>query len=188
MSSTAESERFVLLTSPHLLAMRRAATALLGEHDAEDAAQEAIVRAWQSWSMLRDDRAVRSWLLRITINVCREWYRLHYRKLMRQTSSLTEQADELPVPLTLPPGSTDHADVLDLRQAVNDLPADLRVIVILRYFIGLDSTELGAVLDLPSATVRTRLRRALKMMRIELDLSSTNAAITVQGPTGKRLT
>lgn len=180
MGSTAESERFVALTSPHLLAMRRAATALLGERDAEDAAQEAIVRAWQSWPRLRDDRAVRPWLLRITVNVCQEWYRLHYRKLVRQTSLLTEQADELPVPLTLPLGSNDHVSVLDLRQAIDDLPADLRLIVILRYYIGLDSSELGAVLDLPSATVRTRLRRALKMIRNELDFSS-NAAVVIQG-------
>jgi len=177
MSSVSENERFVALTLPHLPAMLRAATAMLGAQDAEDAAQEAIARAWKAWSSFRDEQALRSWLLRITVNVCREWCRGHYGQSLRQTTSLPERADDLPAALALPPGSNDHAGALDLRRAVNELPADLRLVVVLRYYGGLDSSELGAALGLPAATVRTRLRRALKMLRVDLDPSPGNAVM-----------
>jgi DNA-directed RNA polymerase specialized sigma24 family protein len=55
--------------------MMRVAAALVGLADAEDAAQEALMRAWQAWKTLRDVDAVRPWLLRITVNVCRQWRR-----------------------------------------------------------------------------------------------------------------
>jgi RNA polymerase sigma-70 factor (ECF subfamily) len=177
MSSVSENEHFVTLTLPNLPAMLRAATAMLGAQDAEDAAQEAIARAWRARSTFRDEQAMRSWLLRITVNVCREWCRGHYGQ-SRQTTPLPERADEAPEVLALPPGSIDHAGALDLRRAVNELPADLRLLVVLRYYGGLDSSELGAALGLPAATVRTRLRRALKMLRADLDPSPGSAVMT----------
>jgi RNA polymerase sigma-70 factor (ECF subfamily) len=178
MDSTPEGERFVVLMLPHLAAMLRAATAVVGSQDAEDATQEAIVRAWQSWQSLRNEHALRSWLLRITVNVCREWYRGQYGVSQRRTSPLSETAGELKALLTLPPGSNDHANALDLRHAINELPHDLRLLVVLRYYGGLDSTELGAALDLPSATVRTRLRRALKLLRAHLNASADASAVS----------
>lgn len=177
MSSVSENERFVALSLPHLSAMLRAATAVLGAQDAEDAAQEAIARAWKSWPTFRDEQAMRPWLLRITVNVCREGYRGHYGQSLRLNTSLPERADELPTALAPPPGSSDHAGALDLRQAVNELPVELRLPVVLRYYGGLDSSELGAALGLPAATVRTRLRRALKMLRADLDPSPGNTVM-----------
>ena len=55
-----------------MAAAQRVATALVGHDDAEDAAQEAQTHARGAWGALRDTNAARSWLLRITINVCRQ--------------------------------------------------------------------------------------------------------------------
>ncbi|HEV8190260.1 MAG TPA: sigma factor [Ktedonobacterales bacterium] len=63
---------FAALVPQHTDAKLRVASALVGSADAEDAAQEAVVRAWDTW---RDASAVRPWLLRITANVCRQWWR-----------------------------------------------------------------------------------------------------------------
>src|SRR6185436_6617048 len=60
------------------------AAALVGPADAEDAAQEASVRAWRSWDELRDREAVRSWLLRITVNVCHDWLRGRFGTRIRR--------------------------------------------------------------------------------------------------------
>src|SRR5690242_4747394 len=57
----------------HAEAARHVALALIGPADAEDAAQEALVRGWQAWATLRDPAAIRPWLLRITVNICRDW-------------------------------------------------------------------------------------------------------------------
>jgi DNA-directed RNA polymerase specialized sigma24 family protein len=51
---------------------------------------------------------------------------------------------------------------------VSVLPDELRQIVALRFYAGMDSTQIGAVLDVPAATVRTRLRRALELLRARL--------------------
>ncbi len=55
------------------------------------------------------------------------------------------------------------------------LPDDLRVVVALRYYAGFDATEIGNTLKIPPATVRTRLRHALRLLRERLrDQSGAN--------------
>src|SRR5262245_29145117 len=66
---------FNALIAQHAERMVRVAAAIVGIADAEDAAQEAIVRAWQAWPKLRDREAFSAWLLRITVNVGRDWQR-----------------------------------------------------------------------------------------------------------------
>jgi DNA-directed RNA polymerase specialized sigma24 family protein len=69
------------------------------------------------------------------------------------------------------PGSSDHTAALDIFQAINRLNAEYRTVIVLRYFAGMDATEVGAALALPSGTVRTRLRRALALLRNQLTAS-----------------
>jgi RNA polymerase sigma-70 factor (ECF subfamily) len=165
-----EDERFALLVVPHTPAMARVAAALIGLADAEDAAQEALMRAWNGWAELRAEGAVRSWLLRITVNVCNNWRTGHFGTLHSRTEPLGPESDEATAPpaVGLGPGTTEHATALDLRLAVMSLPGELRTVVALRFYAGMDATEIGAALDLPPPTVRTRLRRALARLRISL--------------------
>lgn len=164
-----EAGDFAAVLPGHVPAMLRVATALVGPADAEDAAQEAITRAWQAWSSLRDVGAARSWLLRITVNVCRNWQRGRFGTTRRLTEPLDESdASETLVMLDADPGTSDYSAALDLRQLVNTLDDDLRLIVVLRFYAGMDATEIGASLSIPSATVRTRLRRALRLLRERL--------------------
>ncbi|HEX8981405.1 MAG TPA: sigma factor [Ktedonobacterales bacterium] len=67
-----EHERFAPLVLEHTAMMARVAAALVGA-DAEDAAQEALVRAWRAWPTLRDPASTCAWLMQITVNVCRSW-------------------------------------------------------------------------------------------------------------------
>jgi RNA polymerase sigma factor (sigma-70 family) len=165
-----EQERFAPLVLPHTLAMARVAAALIGLADAEDAAQEALMRAWNGWAALREEGAVRSWLLRITVNVCHNWRAGHFGTLRSRTQPLGPESDEATEwPLVgLGPGTTEHATALDLRLAVMSLPGELRAVVALRFYAGMDATEIGVALDLPPPTVRTRLRRALALLRTNL--------------------
>lgn len=166
---------FNALIAQHAERMIRVSAAIVGIMDAEDAAQEAIVRAWRAWPTLRDRGAFSAWLLRITVNVGRDWLRGRFGAHRRLNESLDEAATETDVPAALfsdDPGASDHAAALDLRHAVSQLDAELRTVVALRYFAGLDATEIGAALTIPSATVRTRLRRALLHLRDRLSDSS----------------
>lgn len=160
-------ESFPELTTPHITSMSQIAAALIGVADAQDAAQEALMRAWRGWEDFREGTAVRSWLLTITVNVCRNWQAGHFGTHRRRTEPLDLDAGEAKyAPLASPgPGSIDHTEALDLRHAVTTLPDELRVIVLLRFYAGMDATEIGAALAMPPATVRTRLRRALGCLR-----------------------
>lgn len=161
-----EADGFAPLVTPHLAAMLRVARALVGTDDAEDAAQEAVTRAWRHHAELRDAEAVRGWLLRITANVCHNWRRDRDTPTGRQAQPL---AEALPVFDALAdPGASDHALRLDLRQAIARLDHEHQHLIALRYYAGLDASEIGALLRVPAATVRTRLRRALALLRAQL--------------------
>lgn len=175
----AERESFAALVPPHTQAMLRVAAALVGPADAEDAAQEAAVRAWQAWDSLRDLEALRPWLLRITVNVCRQWRRGGFGRRVRLVGPLPDGPEEgagLLAALDADPGASDPTGALDLRAAVNALAEDLRLVVALRYYAGMDATEVGAALGIPPATVRTRLKRALGHLRQQLAITGEQRA------------
>jgi RNA polymerase sigma-70 factor (ECF subfamily) len=161
---------FAAIVPLYATAMMRVAAALVGSVEAEDAAQEAALRAWQSWSTLRDVNAVRPWLLHITVNVCRHWQRGLKGQQQARMQSLPE--DEASAPflavLDTDPGTSDHTGALDLRAAINTLPSDLRTVVVLRFYAGLDATEIGEALSIPAGTVRSRLHRALAQLHERL--------------------
>ncbi len=159
---------FARAIEPHFPVMLRAAAAMIGVAEAEDAAQEAILRAWQSWHTLRDTGALRSWLLRITLNICQDWRRGRFGTNLARTQPLLADEELSLGLLGDDPGASDATGALDLRHAINRLDADLRVVVVLRYYAEMDATEIGAALNLPPATVRTRLRRAIARLRERL--------------------
>jgi RNA polymerase sigma factor (sigma-70 family) len=166
------TKSFAAIVPQHASAMLRVAAALVGPAEAEDAVQEASMRAWKSWSSLRNRDAVRPWLLQITVNVCRGWRRGLKGYQQAHLQSLPEDTDtqhhHVLALLESDPGTSNHTGALDLRAAVNVLPTDLRLVVVLRFYAGLDATEIGDALSIPSGTVRSRLHRALSQMRERL--------------------
>ena len=171
----ADAESFATLTPLHTSAMQRVAVALVGAADAEDATQEAIVRAWQAWADLRELDSLRPWLLRITVNVCRQWYRGSFGTRRRMTARLPDEGSEFLALLDDDPG--DRVAALDLRRAINSLNDDMRLVVVLRYYGGMDASEIGATLGVQATTIRTRLRRALLVLRQYLHDSGEMPAI-----------
>lgn len=161
---------FAPLVAPHLPAMLRVARVIVGADDAEDVAQDALTSAWRRRDDLRDPAAVRAWLLRITVNTCHNWLRARNTPTGRYALSL--DVEEAPLVDGAPghdPGASDHGSRLDLRLALASLDRESQRLIGLRYFAGLDSSEIGAALDTPAATIRTRLRRALSLLRQALD-------------------
>ncbi len=121
-----EYEQFATLVAPHIVTMARVAAALVGMSDAEDAAQEALLRAWRGWPSLRDTEATRAWLLRITVNVCHSWQAGHFGAFRRCNEPL-DLASHLATSGSGIVGG--DADALDVRQAVRAPPDELRRVV-----------------------------------------------------------
>lgn len=179
LANDGELAQFSALLDGSAATITRVAAALVGAADAEDAAQEAILRAWRAWPDLRERDSARAWLTSITVNVCRDWLRGRFGAHRRLTESLPESGNE-PRALAFfdsDPGASDHAAALDLRAAINALDEDLRLVVALRYYAGLDSTAIGAALGVPAATARTRLRRALGLLRERLSDAGHSATL-----------
>lgn len=164
-----DDTRYAAEVMSHLPLLVHTAAVLVGLADAEDAAQEALVRAWKAWHALPADAAVRAWLLRIVVNVCHDWRRGRFGTAQRRNDSLPDDAAIPLAELGADPGDSAHAAALDLRQAINRLDPALRQIVALRYYAELDASEIGTALGIPAATVRTRLRRALTLLRDHLN-------------------
>jgi len=176
MHTAEDTTSFAAIVPLHASTMVRVAAALVGPAEAEDAVQEASMRAWQAWSTLRNVDAVRPWLLQITVNVCWGWrrglkgqQRAHWQPL--PDDSATQHGHPLAL-LDTDPGHSAHTGALDLRAAVNALPTDLRLVVVLRFYAGLDATEIGGMLTIPAGTVRSRLHRAMLQMREHLQPSA----------------
>ena len=139
--------------------MFRAAKAILqNDQDAEDAVQEAICTAFARRDSLREMDKFRPWVLRILTNKCYDACRKR-----RNTVDL-EAAGEVPAATGL-----DTAERLSLWQAVMSLSDDLRATVTLFYYDGMSVREIGGILGISEAAVKTRLRRGRVRLRLLLD-------------------
>jgi len=112
---TADRLIFASLVLQRMSAMRGVAAAIVGWPKAEDAAQEAILLAWQAWDTLGDLDALRPWLLRIRVNRCLQWRREPYGKRRASTQFLDDGGIEELATLATDPGTSDHTGALDLR-------------------------------------------------------------------------
>ena len=150
-----DKETFCAQVIRHQEAMVRAAKAILKQdEDAEDAVQEAICAAFAARDGLRDVQKFKPWILRILTNKCYDAYRKK-----RLSVDLEEVQDYLPA------SGTDPTDRLTLWQAVMSLSDDLRATVTLYYYDGLSVREIGTVLGISEAAVKTRLSRGRGRLR-----------------------
>ncbi len=160
-----EDEAFVAALSTMMSDALRMATALVGFADADDIVQEAIIRAWSGRAALREQGSLRPWWLRIVYTTCLNWHRSRAGVQKRRTLSLDAGGITALMAGSADPGDSDHSTMLDLYDAINRLDDATRPVIILRYFVGMDSATIGTILQIPAATVRTRLRKALASLR-----------------------
>ncbi len=168
-----DRDTFAALVTPHLGDLVRVAQGFVGMADAEDAAQEALTRAWLARESLRDRSAMRAWLLQIEINLCRNWWNGRYGSDRRRQTDLAVAAAFMS---PFNPASSDAAAALDLRAALLELGEDDRSLIILRFYVDLNASEIGQILTTPAATIRTRLRRALERLRARMQAESHKGA------------
>jgi RNA polymerase sigma-70 factor (ECF subfamily) len=135
---------------------------LLGNtHDAEDAAQEALARAWRKRHTCRTPGAPVPWLMQITRN---EAFRLMSRRREEPDPRAAVHAGE-----STGISSTDElAAKLDVRRAVSRLTTDERVLLHLRYGEDLKQNSIANLLDTPEGTIKVRLYRVRKRLRTDL--------------------
>jgi RNA polymerase sigma-70 factor, ECF subfamily len=148
--------------------------------DAEEVAQEALLKAFESFDQLRDPKHVRSWIFRVAKNAC----------LMKRRRSVFAPERELSLDELLPAaeGKGEHRRIEiagwsnlpekellntelgnEMRRAIGELPESYRAVLLLRDVEELSTEETAHVLDLSMDVVKTRLHRGRLALRQKLD-------------------
>lgn len=122
---------------------------LRSEHDCLDAVSEAILKAWQKRSTLRDDQLFEGWLVRILIHECVNIQRRQKRM----------------VPVEVVPEQAQTSNNEALRDALDELPQNQRIVVVMHYMEGYSVEEMAAILHTFRGTVTSRLHYARLKLR-----------------------
>lgn len=148
---------FDVLLGPLLDPAFRVAVLVLGDpSEAEDAVQEAALRAWSKLGQLRGGRAAfRVWFLRILVNECRMARRRPWWAVLRiaQPNVAIEFGEDAAV------------GRLDLREALAALPEPDRVALFLYYYLDLPIEEVARIVQLSVSGAKSRIHRALLRLR-----------------------
>ena len=145
------------LVGPHIDKAFRLAFGMLHDREAaEDAVQEATLRAWRKLGNLRPGTPMRPWFLGITANQCRTTLRGRWWSVLRLEGQ------------PAPSGGTFEDRIVrghDVRAALRKLPTDQREALVLHYYLDLPLHEVAAIAGIPVGTVKSRMNRGIAAMR-----------------------
>jgi RNA polymerase sigma-70 factor, ECF subfamily len=149
-----------------LLAFRVARGVLRNTADAEDVAQEALLRAYRSFDRLRDRNRFRAWLVRITFRIALDRLRSAKRRELRDLQ--WSQPAHQPHPANAEEIASSNEFQADLDRALEALPEKLRLVLLLAAMEGHSIDEIAALLGLPVGTVKSRIFVARKKLAEKL--------------------
>ena len=132
---------------------------------AEDATQQAFLKAWRAADSLDVTREIGPWLATIARRVAIDVYR---REAVRAADPLESVAVSDPALVSGPESANAVYDIWEVRQAVAGLPADEQEVVRLQHFGGLTHQEIAEKLKLPVGTVKSRSFRAHRRLAAQL--------------------
>ena len=135
--------------------------------EAQEAAQEAFLRAHRGLAKFRGDAKLSTWLYAITSRLCLNRLASGERRLVRQgEETLLRLADDG----RRPDAALERSELeAALHRAIAELPEERRIVVVLRDLEGLSYEEIAQVLDLELGTVRSRLHRARADLKEKLE-------------------
>lgn len=141
---------------------------LKDKHLAEDAFQEVFVKVYKNYNKFKNNSSEKTWIMRITINTCRDMLRISWFKKVRffkdigddSLKSTRENVDE---------EIAKKMQYEELLKEVMNLPLKYRELVILYYYEELSTMDISAALKIPEGTVRSRLFRARTILKSNLE-------------------
>jgi RNA polymerase sigma-70 factor (ECF subfamily) len=160
---------------PHMDALLRTALRMTkNENDAQDLVQETMIKSYRFWDKFEPGSNCRAWLFKIMTNIFINDYRSKSRSPMAVN---VDEIDDnfLYGQLSVGPTVTDPEKELfakvfddDVKRAVENLPDDFRLVVVLSFLEGFSYQEIAEIADLQLGTVKSRLHRGRKLLQKEL--------------------
>src|SRR2546425_4689045 len=148
------------------LAYRVARGVLRNAADAEDVAQEALLRAYRGFDRLRDRSRFRAWLVRIAFRLALD--RLRSAKRREQRDTLWSQPAHLPPPATAGDIAVSNQFQGHLERVLDELPEKLRLVLLLSAMEGYTIDEIAEMVGVPTGTVKSRIFIARKKLAEKL--------------------
>ena len=173
------------------VAFRTAYLIVGGATQAEDAAQEAFVKAWAALGRFRPGAPLRPWLLQIVANEARN-RRAAARRRPTIPLDWSDGANRDAIQPVSQPADSPEAGALaaerdrELLTALDTLRDDDRLVIAYRYFLDLSEAEMAEALGCARGTVKSRLSRALGRLRQHPSLARTAPTPDRMGPRGRR--
>ena len=205
-----DDDAFRLLVEPHRTALHAHCYRMLGSvHDAEDALQDAMLRAWRGLRGLEGRSSLRTWLYRITTNTCLDVAARRPKRVLPIDYGPPAGPDHVPgepvaEPVWLEPYPDERLGLeegyaapearYEQREAVElafiaalqHLPARQRAVLVLREVLGFSAREVAESLDTTVASVNSALQRARKTVDERLPARSQQATLRTLGNDGMR--
>jgi RNA polymerase sigma-70 factor (ECF subfamily) len=168
-----ETDLFYELIRPYERAVFFAATSILGnEADAEEVAQEAVLKAFKNLARFRHEAKFSTWLIQITINEAKMKLRKDRRHLYEsiENGQRNEDGDYIPTDFAdwreIPSEALEQAELREaLQKALMSLPEKYRTVLILRDIQHMSIAETAQALGITEENVKTRTSRARLQMR-----------------------
>jgi RNA polymerase sigma-70 factor (ECF subfamily) len=135
---------------------------------AEDATQEALVRAWHDLPSLRDVERFDAWLYRLIVRASADVGR-HRRRWRTEVTALRSEPAE-------PDRASELADRDQLERGLRRLNDAQRTILVLHFHLGLSPREAADALDIPVGTAKSRLHYAIEALRAALEADERSVA------------
>ncbi len=135
---------------------------------AEDATQDALVRAWRDLPALRDAERFDAWLYRLLVRACADIGR-HRRRWRAEITILRSEPAE-------PDRTSDLADRDQVDRGLRRLSDAQQTILVLHFYLGLSPTEAADALDIPVGTAKSRLHYAIQALRAAIAAEERTAA------------
>ena len=148
------------------LAFRVARCVLRNTADAEDVAQEALLRAYKSFERLRDHNRFRGWLVRISFRLALD--RLRSAKRREKRDTLWGNPAHFRAPVSAEDVAASNQFQAHLDQALEELPEKLRLVLLLSAMDGYTIEEISSMMGVPPGTVKSRVFIARKKLAEKL--------------------
>lgn len=123
-------------------------------HDAMDILQESILKGYSNLSKIKDKDSIDKYLSRIIINTAIDFIRKNSKMIFTDDECLKEVESEV--------------NSSDINYVIDNLEEDLKSIIVLKYFHGYKISEVAEILDISISTVKNRMHKALKQLRVEI--------------------
>jgi RNA polymerase sigma-70 factor, ECF subfamily len=139
---------------------------------AEDATQEALVRAWRDLPTLRDVDRFDAWLYRLIVRSCADIGR-HRRRWRAEVTILSQEP-------SAPDGTSSLADRELIERGLRRLTVPQQTILVLTFYLDLPPSEVAEALDIPVGTAKSRLHYALEALKAALAADERSSVGAVQ--------